>query len=205
MTIGEKLYSLRIERKLSQERLSELINVTRQTISNWELDRTQPNPDQLKLLSKIFNISIDELLDNETSINTESVTSNPNNETKNEDKSNHNIFKPITAILGGICVLLFILLLINLISNINNVKKNPSVVTTVVHTGETKYIVVYNPDNGDDLIAFTVYEGDYLNFFIPPEKEGYLFVGWFYKDKEWIYAEDRVYENITLVARWEKE
>ena len=39
--------------------------MTRQTISNWELGETQPNPEQLKKLSKELNVSIDELLDND--------------------------------------------------------------------------------------------------------------------------------------------
>lgn len=43
----------------------EKVNVTRQTISNWELNETTPNPEQLKLLSKALNVSIDELLDND--------------------------------------------------------------------------------------------------------------------------------------------
>ena len=45
--------------------LADKIFVTRQTISNWELNETSPNTEQLKLLSKSFNISIDDLLDNE--------------------------------------------------------------------------------------------------------------------------------------------
>ncbi|MBQ3020699.1 MAG: helix-turn-helix transcriptional regulator [Bacilli bacterium] len=64
MTLGEKIFELRKKCGLSQEQLGEKINVTRQTISNWELGETSPNPEQLKLLSKELNISIDELLDN---------------------------------------------------------------------------------------------------------------------------------------------
>lgn len=48
----------------SQEQLGEQINVIRQTISNWELGETSPNSEQLKLISKELNVSIDELLDN---------------------------------------------------------------------------------------------------------------------------------------------
>lgn len=65
MKLGEKILKLRKKQGLSQEQLGEQVNVTRQTISNWELDETTPNPDQLKLLSKALNISIDELLDND--------------------------------------------------------------------------------------------------------------------------------------------
>ena len=65
MTLGEKIFELRKKCGLSQEQLGEKINVTRQTISNWELGETLPNPEQLKLISKELNISIDELLDND--------------------------------------------------------------------------------------------------------------------------------------------
>lgn len=65
MNLGENIFNLRKKKGLSQEQLGEYINVTRQTISNWELGETTPNPEQLKLLSKILNVSIDELLDND--------------------------------------------------------------------------------------------------------------------------------------------
>ncbi len=65
MTLGENIYTLRKKTGLSQEQLGEQVKITRQTISNWELDETSPNTEQLKLLSKAFNISIDELLDND--------------------------------------------------------------------------------------------------------------------------------------------
>lgn len=65
MTLGEKIYELRKKSGLSQEQLGEKINVTRQTISNWELGETSPNPEQLKLISECLKVSIDELLDND--------------------------------------------------------------------------------------------------------------------------------------------
>ena len=65
MKLGEKILKLRKQEGLSQEELGNRINVTRQTISNWELGETSPNPEQLKLLSKELHVSIDELLDND--------------------------------------------------------------------------------------------------------------------------------------------
>ena len=65
MNLGEKIFELRKKAGLSQEQLGEKINVTRQTISNWELGETSPNPEQLKLISKELNVSVDELLDND--------------------------------------------------------------------------------------------------------------------------------------------
>ncbi len=65
MKLGNNIYNLRKEKGLSQEKLAEKINVSRQTISNWELGETAPNPEQLILLSIELNRSIDELVGNE--------------------------------------------------------------------------------------------------------------------------------------------
>ena len=62
MNLGNKITKLRKKEKISQEILAEKIGVTRQTISNWELNETQPNPEQLKLLSKALNVSVDDLI-----------------------------------------------------------------------------------------------------------------------------------------------
>lgn len=65
MQLGNNIYNLRKEKGLSQEKLAEKVNVTRQTISNWELGETSPNPEQLILLSKALSKSIDDLVGNE--------------------------------------------------------------------------------------------------------------------------------------------
>lgn len=65
MALGQNIYELRKKKGLSQEQLGEKIDVTRQTISNWELGETSPNPEQLKLLSKTLDVSVDDLIDND--------------------------------------------------------------------------------------------------------------------------------------------
>lgn len=67
MKLGEKIYELRKRDGLSQEQLAEKeeLNVTRQTISNWELGQTVPDINQAKALANIFKISLDELTNNE--------------------------------------------------------------------------------------------------------------------------------------------
>lgn len=67
MNLGNKILEFRKKCGLSQEQLGEKVKVTRQTISNWELGETSPNPEQLKMLSQVFHVSIDELLDNNIS------------------------------------------------------------------------------------------------------------------------------------------
>lgn len=64
MEFNEKLLNLRKEKGLSQEELGEKLGVTRQTVSKWELGSTSPKLDDLKKLSELFNISIDELTGN---------------------------------------------------------------------------------------------------------------------------------------------
>ncbi len=65
MDIGNKIMELRKKNRLSQEELAEEIGVARQTISKWELGETSPDLKQAKELSKIFNISLDELVSND--------------------------------------------------------------------------------------------------------------------------------------------
>lgn len=67
MGLGNKIQSLRKKLNFSQEQLAEKLNVTRQTISKWELEETTPDIKQAKKLSEIFKVSLDELL--ETDIN----------------------------------------------------------------------------------------------------------------------------------------
>lgn len=65
MNLGKKLINLRKQEKMTQEKFAEIIGVTRQTISNWELNVTKPDLNQIEKISKLFHISIDELLDND--------------------------------------------------------------------------------------------------------------------------------------------
>ena len=62
--IGNKIMSLRKKNGFSQEELAEKVGVARQTISKWELGETSPDLKQAKELSKIFNVSLDELTGN---------------------------------------------------------------------------------------------------------------------------------------------
>jgi len=65
MTLGQNILKMRKKCGLSQEELGDKVGVTRQTISNWELDETSPNPEQLKGLSKALNTSVDDLIEND--------------------------------------------------------------------------------------------------------------------------------------------
>lgn len=64
MNINEKILLLRKKEGLSQEGLAEKLNVTRQTVSNWELGQTTPDIQQAKNIAQVFKISLDDLTDN---------------------------------------------------------------------------------------------------------------------------------------------
>jgi transcriptional regulator with XRE-family HTH domain len=63
MTLGEKLKMARNNAGLTQEKLSEKLAVSRQAITKWEADKGLPDIENLRHLSKLFNVSIDYLLD----------------------------------------------------------------------------------------------------------------------------------------------
>lgn len=65
MEFGNKILELRKKAGLSQEQLAEQMGVARQTISKWELGETAPDIEESRKLSKIFNISLDDLTNND--------------------------------------------------------------------------------------------------------------------------------------------
>lgn len=66
MSIGEKLKTCRKEANLTQEHVAEHINVSRQTISNWENNKTLPDIYSLISLSDLYEISLDHLIKGDT-------------------------------------------------------------------------------------------------------------------------------------------
>ena len=65
MSFGENLQMLRKKNQLSQEGLAEMLGVSRQAVSKWELGEGYPEVDKLLLLAKKLNISLDSLLGGE--------------------------------------------------------------------------------------------------------------------------------------------
>ena len=62
MELGKQIKMHRQEAHLSQEELANSVYVSRQTISNWENDKSYPDVNSLVLLSEIFQISLDNLI-----------------------------------------------------------------------------------------------------------------------------------------------
>ena len=78
MELGKQIKKYRNEISLSQDALAEKIYVSRQTISNWENDKSYPDVNSLVLLSEVFNVSLDQLIKGDVEMMKEQI--------KNEDK-----------------------------------------------------------------------------------------------------------------------
>jgi len=75
MELGKNIKELRAKHNYSQEDLAELVYVTRQTISKWETDKNYPDINSLILLSKAFNITIDNLIKGDLEIMKQKIES----------------------------------------------------------------------------------------------------------------------------------
>lgn len=69
MNLGNNLFNARKKRGLSQEAVAEKLGVSRQTISKWETDETIPDIYQSKKMAKLYNMSLDDLIEFDTDLN----------------------------------------------------------------------------------------------------------------------------------------
>ncbi len=63
MTTGQKIQTLRKQRRLTQEQLAQRLEVSRQAVSRWELDESLPETANLLPLGEVLGVSLDTLLD----------------------------------------------------------------------------------------------------------------------------------------------
>ena len=92
MTLGEKLKSYRTNKKISQEKVAELVGVSRQAVTKWENDQTVPTSNNLITLASIYGVSVDELVTGKQT------------EEKNENSILHSNLTLIAIILQVACL-----------------------------------------------------------------------------------------------------
>ena len=73
MELGNQIKKYRSELQISQEQLADRIYVSRQTISNWENEKSYPDVNSLILLSEVFQTSIDKLIKGDIEIMKEKI------------------------------------------------------------------------------------------------------------------------------------
>lgn len=115
MKLEEKLFTLRKEKGLSQMELAELMDVSRQAISRWEVGTSAPSTDNLQYLGKLYGVTLDYLLDDDAP-KPEPVTEEPSApETKQQNPSagtgTKRLVLILVAIMAAVAVLLCAVLL----------------------------------------------------------------------------------------------
>lgn len=73
MELGKQIKKYRNERAWSQDALAERVFVSRQTISNWENDKSYPDVNSLVLLSAVFEVSLDQLIKGDVELMKEKI------------------------------------------------------------------------------------------------------------------------------------
>ncbi|MDE5964032.1 MAG: helix-turn-helix domain-containing protein [Eubacterium sp.] len=89
MTLGNRLYEMRKEKGLSQEKTAEVLGVTRQTISKWETDQSTPDFDKILPLCELYGISTEELLTGKKQENNSTENTNSDNDSTDNNKYNY--------------------------------------------------------------------------------------------------------------------
>ena len=145
MTIGKTILELRKKHKISQEKLAEILGVTRQTLSNYENDITSPDLLQSKKICEVFDVSLDELIGNNNTIS--SKISSTERLVKNQNKTT----KKILLILYLIIMLFLIISIIYMLTNNDFTRKN-----------QVEFNCYSRSDRDYKLSLYL--EGDYLSF-----------------------------------------
>ena len=148
MKFCEKLQKLRKDRGYSQEQLADLLEVSRQSVSKWESGTTYPEMDKLLSLCKIFNVTLDDLTnDNVTDKN---IKERSKNNFSNLFYSildiinkSFEMFKSMTSKEKGKCIIeLFILFIILLIFKIPFNFINNSIIKIFINFSSKTYDIL---------------------------------------------------------------
>lgn len=113
MSLATNLVTLRKQHGLTQMDLAEKLNVSRQAISRWEVGAAVPSTDNLKTLSVLYEVSVDDILKGETaSVPQSSDLSDSPQETLSSHRSN----KKSTIIFA--CVLILLALAVAIVASV---------------------------------------------------------------------------------------
>ena len=108
MTLGQRIQEHRLRLELSQEALGERLGVSRQAVSKWEADAAVPDTDKLIALSKLFGLTLNELLQvegPEAGQAAENAEETPRSELREEEKPGKKKMHAASWLLPGLAVL----------------------------------------------------------------------------------------------------
>ena len=133
MKFNEKLVMLRKQQNLSQEQVSEKLGVARQTISKWELGETTPEMDKLIIISKLYDITLDELMKED---NEGKNVNDPNNMNSQKLAGLTIKFQKGIGIFIFIVAILYVFIMIVELIAFNRLKTDSGSKTTIIQTQE---------------------------------------------------------------------
>ena len=116
MTLDKKLVRLRKKEGLSQAEVSEKLDVSRQAVTKWETGTSRPSTENLQVLSKLYNVPLEYLLDDTAEIlNSIQTAVAKNDQFCGTDEREKSFDKKKKFWLIGICVVLIFLILVAII------------------------------------------------------------------------------------------
>ena len=107
MKFYEKLIILRKKALLSQEELAEKLDVTRQTISKWELGQSKPDIDKLQMMSKLFEVDVNTLTNEDISLEDKDETKEDKNNKKEDGDRKFILYILIIIFISSLALLAY--------------------------------------------------------------------------------------------------
>lgn len=107
MKFYEKLIILRKKALLSQEELAEKLDVTRQTISKWELGQSKPDIDKLQMMSKLFEVDVNTLTNEDISLEDKGETKEDKNNKKEDGDRKFILYILIIIFIASLAFLIY--------------------------------------------------------------------------------------------------
>ena len=107
MKFYEKLIILRKKTLLSQEELAEKLDVTRQTISKWELGQSKPDIDKLQMMSKLFEVDVNTLTNEDISLEDKAETKEDKNNKKEDGDRKFILYILIIIFIASLALLAY--------------------------------------------------------------------------------------------------
>lgn len=112
MKLEEKLISLRKEKGLSQMKLAEMMNVSRQAISRWEVGTAVPSTDNLKFLGNLYGVSLEYLLHDDAPKPNQNETPMQKRIIEKQESRRKTVFVVLMAVLAVAVIVLSVMLLV---------------------------------------------------------------------------------------------
>lgn len=112
MKLEEKLISLRKEKGLSQMKLAEMMDVSRQAISRWEVGAAVPSTDNLKFLGNLYGVSLEYLLHDDAPKPNQNETPMQKRIIEKQESRRKTVFVVLMAVLAVAVIVLSVMLLV---------------------------------------------------------------------------------------------